>query len=80
MIPQAFSLRFCILQAIKNWRYGRPGNEAEYNYIKPKAMQILLAITQGWTSDHDENVAIEISFCALIMHGLHGDIQWSLYM
>ena len=24
----AFSLRFCILQAIKNWRLERPGNEA----------------------------------------------------
>jgi len=24
----AFSLRFCILQAIKNWRRRRPGNEA----------------------------------------------------
>ena len=27
-IPQAFSLRFCILQAIKTWRRRRPGNEA----------------------------------------------------
>jgi len=27
-IPQAFSLRFCILQSIKNWRRRRPGNEA----------------------------------------------------
>ena len=27
-IPQAFSLRFCILQVIKNWRCRRPGNEA----------------------------------------------------
>ena len=28
-IHQAFSLRFCILQAIKNWSWGRPGNEAK---------------------------------------------------
>ena len=27
-IHQAFWLRFCILQAIKNWSRGRPGNEA----------------------------------------------------
>ena len=27
-IHQAFSLRFCILQAIKNWSWGRPGNKA----------------------------------------------------
>jgi len=27
-IPQAFSLCFFILEAIKNWRYRRPGNEA----------------------------------------------------
>jgi len=26
----AFSLRFCILQAIKNWRRRRPGNEARH--------------------------------------------------
>ena len=26
---QAFPLRFCILQAIKNWTVGRPGNEAK---------------------------------------------------
>jgi len=25
---QAFPLRFCILQAIKNWMVGRPGKEA----------------------------------------------------
>jgi len=28
----AFSLHFCILQAIKNWRCRRPGNEAR-NYL-----------------------------------------------
>ena len=27
-MDQAFPLRFCILQAIKNWTVGRPGNEA----------------------------------------------------
>ena len=26
-LPQDFFLRFCILQVIKNWRWGRPGNE-----------------------------------------------------
>ena len=26
----AFSLRFCILEAIKNWRRRRPGNEANF--------------------------------------------------
>ena len=30
-IPQVFSLRFCILQAIKNWRRRRTGNEAKRN-------------------------------------------------
>ena len=28
---QAFPLRFCILQAIKNWTVGRPGNEASFS-------------------------------------------------
>ena len=27
---QAFPLRFCILQVIKNWRWEQPGNEAKY--------------------------------------------------
>ena len=27
-IPQAFSLHFCVLQAIKNWRCRKPANEA----------------------------------------------------
>ena len=27
-LDQAFPLRFCILQAIKNWTVGGPGNEA----------------------------------------------------
>jgi len=29
-IPLAFSLHFCILQAIKNWRYRRPRNKAAF--------------------------------------------------
>ena len=29
-IPQAFRLRFRILEAIKSWRCGRPGNEARH--------------------------------------------------
>ena len=28
-MDQAFPLHFCILQAIKNWTVGRPGNEAK---------------------------------------------------
>ena len=28
---QAFPIRCCILQAIKNWRRGRPGNEAKFS-------------------------------------------------
>ena len=35
-IHQAFSLRFCILQAIKNWSWGRPGNEAILNSLLEK--------------------------------------------
>ena len=27
-MEQAFPLRFCILQVIKNWTVGRPGNKA----------------------------------------------------
>ena len=29
---QKWTLRFCILQAIKNWRWGRPGNKAKFYY------------------------------------------------
>ena len=30
----ASSMRFCILEAIKSWRYGRPGNEATSGYLE----------------------------------------------
>ena len=33
-IHQAFSLCFCILQAIKNWSRRRPGNEASWRHNK----------------------------------------------
>ena len=32
-IHQAFLLHFCILQAIKNWRQGRPENEATVSLL-----------------------------------------------
>ena len=34
-ISQAFSLRICILQAIKYWRWERPGNEASQILFQP---------------------------------------------
>ena len=34
-IYQTFPLHFCILQAIKNWMVGRPGNEAMKYQLKP---------------------------------------------
>ena len=40
-IHQAFSLRFCILQAIKNWSRGRPGNEATALSSLPKTVHAL---------------------------------------
>ena len=50
-IPQAFPLRFCILQAIKNWRCRRLGNEAsvcgqDYRLMMPLYLHDLdLAVT-----------------------------------
>ena len=29
--PRVFSLNFCVLQVIKNWRWGRPGHQAKPN-------------------------------------------------
>jgi len=33
-MDQAFPLCFCILQAIKNWMMGRPGNEASNSTVQ----------------------------------------------
>ena len=33
-ISQGFALHFCILQAIKKWMVGRPGNEATYYFLR----------------------------------------------
>ena len=32
-MDQVFPLQFCILQAIKNWTVGRPGNEAKTSFL-----------------------------------------------
>ena len=36
-MAQAILLRFCILQVMKNWMVGRPGNEANIGHLVPTA-------------------------------------------
>ena len=44
-MDQAFSLRYCILQAIRKWMAGRPGSEAKSTDITDSEDDILQACT-----------------------------------
>ena len=60
---QAFPLRFCILQAIKNWTVGRPGNEASTATLSQEKWE------RVWWFSHIELVLID--------PGISGDKNWS---
>ena len=46
-MDQAFPLRFCILQAIKNWTVGRPGNKATFDYDRHCDLGIIYRYSDG---------------------------------
>ena len=60
---QAFPLRICILQAIKNWTVGRPGNEASTATLSQEKWE------RVWWFSHIELVLID--------PGISGDKNWS---
>ena len=45
-IDQAFPICFCVLQAIKHWTVGRPGNEATLDAF-PDSVQTDMSLTLG---------------------------------
>ena len=45
-ISQAFPICFCVLQAIKHWTVGRPGNEATLDAF-PDSVQTDMSLTLG---------------------------------
>ena len=49
-IPHAFSLHFCTLEAIKNWRCGRPENEVTLSQLQ--CQEALMKSLAGCKSDH----------------------------
>ena len=56
-MDQAFSLNFCILQVIKNWTVGRPGNEAKIFFL------FALLSFPSWTQ------LTCVTVCKTVQHG-----------
>ena len=47
-MDQAFPFHFCILQVIKNWTVGRPGNEASGYHAITLTKLTILSLLSPW--------------------------------
>jgi len=70
-IPQAFSLRFCILQAIKNWRRRRPGLQRTLSYTHLDAIVVRMALHahRGKGDLHGLPIHTVLSYTSGCFHG-----------
>jgi len=68
-IPQAFTFSLCMLQAIKNWKCGRPGNKAIPNPSEALPSQVFQAVAKSNYRQRVDKVHILL--------GYHYSLVWS---